>query len=361
MDLIIIAAEPSADLLGDGLIRDLLRLNPDLKIGAVAGPLMRKLPIEVISSMEKLCSMGFIGILSSLPRLFVQFFKIRKAILKRNPKAAVFIDYPGFNLRLERSLRKKGFQGKIIHYVCPTVWAWGKKRIPLLEKNVDLLLCLFPFEKSCFSGKKLQVEYVGHPLKRIIKPSLKKRTHTLALFPGSRFSEIEKNLPKQIAAAKKLQKEDPSIEVAVSISQPNKEELIKNLTKDFPCKLVLPSEAYSLMRSARLALATSGTVTLELALHGTPTVVNYAIRKLDLFLAQKIFRINLPFYCIVNIIANKEIFPEFFGPNLTVDNLTKAAKALWNTPQEVPTILDKKDASVGAALLIQKFFTNNCF
>lgn len=351
-DLFVVAAEPSGDLLGKDLIQEILHLNPHLKISAVAGPKMRELPIQIVSPMEKLCSMGFIGILSSLPRLFMQFFKIRKAILKRNPKIALFIDYPGFNLRLERSLRKKGFEGKIVHYVCPTVWAWGKKRVSLLEKNVDLLLCLFPFEKNCFSGKKLQVEYVGHPLARKIKQSIEKRTNTLALFPGSRVSEIEKNLGGQIETAKKLQKEDPTIEVAISISQKNKESLIRHLTKNFPCKLVPPDESYRLMRSAKVAIATSGTVTLELALHGTPTVVTYAISKFDLFLALKVFKINLPFYCIVNIIANKEIFPEFFGPNLTEENLTKAVKKLWNTPPEVPPLFDNQDICVDAALLI---------
>ena len=341
IDLFIVAGEPSADLLGASILEKLSEAN----IEAVAGPKMREHPIQVFSEMEKLCSMGFIGIVSSLPRLIRQFFKIRKEILSKNPKVALFIDYPGFNLRLERSLKKKGFSGKIIHYVCPTVWAWGKRRVAILEKNVDLLLCLFPFEKKYFSRNKLQVEYIGHPLTRKIEPKSIGRTNTLAIFPGSRTSEIEKNLKIQLNAAKEIQKHDPSASVAISISQGNKRKLIEQIVKGFPCKLVPPNESYSLMKRARVALATSGTVTLELALHKTPTVVNYAIDRFDQFLAQKIFRINLPYYCIVNIIAGREIFPEFFGSNLKEKAFCDAAKKMWDLPSSVPTILDKSASS----------------
>ena len=289
--------------------------------------------------------MGFVGILSSLPRLIAQFFKIRNQILRKNPKAALFIDYPGFNLRLERSLRKKGFQGKIIHYVCPTVWAWGKGRIALIEENVDLLLCLFPFEKTYFSNKRLQVEYIGHPLANKIESTSQMRANILAIFPGSRVQEIKKNLKIQLQAAKEIQKQDPSAEIAISISQENKRALIEQIVKDFPCKLVPPDESYSLMKRARIALATSGTVTLELALHKTPTIVNYAINRLDQFLAQKIFRINLPYYCIVNIIADREIFPEFFGSQLKEKAFCDAAKNLWTFPKTIPIVLEKSGLS----------------
>ena len=341
VDLFIVAGEPSGDLLGARLLEKISHR----KVEAVAGPKMREHPIQVFSEMEKLCSMGFFGIVSSLPRLIRQFFKIRNEILRVNPKVALFIDYPGFNLRIEKSLKKKGFSGKIIHYVCPSVWAWGKGRISLLEKNVDLLLCLFPFEKKCFSSKRLQVEYIGHPLTSKIEPKSTPRTNILAIFPGSRISEIKKNLIIQLNAAREILRHDPSAEIAISFSDEKKRELIEEIVKDFPCTLIPPKECYSLMERARVALATSGTVTLELALHKTPTIVNYAIGRLDQFLAQKIFRIRLPYYCIVNIIAEREVFPEFFGSNLEEKAFIRAVKKLWEFPGVVPTVLENCSSS----------------
>lgn len=362
-DLIILAAEPSADYKGAKLIEELLKNQPNLRIAAISGPKMRRLPIQTIFNMEQLQVMGFSDVLFALPRLARLFFSIRSLILKINPKAVVCIDYPGFHLRLEKSLRKKGYEGKLIHYACPTVWAWGKKRIPMMAQSLDLLITLFPFEKQYFSKTELNVAYVGHPLTSDIPDqAADRREKILAIFPGSRTSEIERNLKTQIHAAKKLTKIDPDIKTCISIPHPEHEKRIRDIIRDFPCSFVYPNETYNLMKTAHLAIAKSGTVTLELALHKTPTIVNFAIRPLDVFLAQKIFRINLPFYCIVNIIASYEVFPEFFGPNLTPKALASAAASLWfnetkriqciESCQKVREMLLQNNASKTAALLV---------
>lgn len=330
IDLFIIAAEPSADVLGEKLVLALLEKAPHLQMAAVAGPKMRKLPIQPLFSMEDLQVMGFIDVALALPKIIRQFFTIRKTILKKKPKAIITIDYPGFNLRLQKSLRKKGFSGKQIHYVCPSVWAWGKKRIPLMEKNLDLLLSLFPFEAKCFEGRSLNVQHVGHPLTQAIEePQESKRKNMLAIFPGSRTAEIEKNLPLQLQAAEKMKTLDPALEIAISISHREKQSLIEKIVKNKQCRLVPPEDHYPLMKEAKMAIATSGTVTLELALHETPTIVNYAIRPFEQFIAQKILKIDLPYYALANIIASKEIFPELFGSNLTLENLFSKTKRLW--------------------------------
>ncbi len=324
IDLFIATGEMSGDLHGAKLITELLAIKPHLKIGAVAGPQMRKLPIQEYFPMENLRVMGFIDVLLAAPKLIRQFFKIRNTILQLSPKAVIFIDYPGFHLRMEKSLRKKGYLGKLIHFICPTVWAWGKKRIPLMAQNLDLLLTLFPFEKECFAKTQLPVRYVGHPLGLDVagfKPSGKFSGKILGIFPGSRKAEIERNLPLQLKAARRLKELDPELKIAVSLTQ---------FDLDIPdAILVKPEDHYELMKASHAAIATSGTVTLELALHGTPTVVNFAIKPLDCFIAQKILRINLPFYCMANILLNKAVFPELFGPNLTEDKLFFWIKQLW--------------------------------
>ena len=245
------------------------------------------------------------------------FFSLREKILHLNPSSFIGIDYPGFNLRMHHSLKKKGFRGKLIHYICPTVWAWGKKRIPKMEDSLDLLLTILPFEPNCFN--KLNVQYVGHPLTEPIanfRPDptfrdrfgFKKTDKILALFPGSRKVEIERNLPLMQLSAQTIL--DPDLRIVLS--------------QDLP-----PEENYNLMHNAHLALAKSGTVCLELALHKTPTIIQYAIKPLDLFLATKIFKINLPHYSLPNLILQKEVFPELFGPRLSRDALQAHTHALW--------------------------------
>lgn len=332
-DLFILAAEPSADVQGAHLIQELLAQRPDLNISAVSGPRMRALPITTWAKMENLQVMGFLDVFLALPKIAQQFFQLRDYLLSLNPKAIICIDYPGFNLRLEKALRKRGYRGKLIHYICPSVWAWGKKRIYSMEKNLDLLLTIFPFEKNCFDATRLPVEYVGHPLVKAILDYTPlenfRKTYSLegpilGLFPGSRKTEIEKNLPLQIETAKKLLELNPKLQIAISVASKDREAQVWSLS-GLKATCIPPEHTYDLMRSCHLALATSGTVTLELALHKVPTVVMYAIKSFDLFLAQKIFRIHLPFYCIINIIANRLIYPELFGPNLTLDNLYASA------------------------------------
>lgn len=335
VDLFISAAEPSGDLHGEKLVSALLQTRPQLKIAASSGPKMRKLAIDSLFDMEELCVMGFFDVIASLPKIGRRFFAMRKKILELNPKAVVLIDYPGFHLRLERSLRKKGYKGKLIHYISPTVWAWRKKRIKTMEQNLDLLLTIFPFEPACFNQSKLRAVYIGHPLTESIasfKPKGKFQGKILALFPGSREKEIERNLPLQLAVARRLQKEDPSLTIAISTTREIREEGVLLVGKE---------DTYELMSSAHLAIAKSGTVTLELALHNVPTVVTFAIKPWDQFLAKKIFRLNLPNLCIVNIILGKRAFPELFGSNFTENALYVEVKKLLQGMKECRRDCDK--------------------
>lgn len=367
-DLFIVAAEPSADVHGAHLVQELLRKKPELQITSIAGPKMRELPITCFSPMENLQVMGFLDVFFALPKILQQFFQLRNYLITLNPKAIICIDYPGFNLRLEKSLRKRGYKGQLIHYICPSVWAWGKKRVHSMEKNLDLLLSIFPFEKTCFSGKSLAVEYVGHPLTKAIQeyaydPSFRKMYNLhdgpiLSLFPGSRKTEIEKNLPLQLETARKLTGDHPNLQIAISVASKEKEAQVWSL-----CGLkavCIPTEhTYDLMKESLFAIATSGTVTLELALHNIPTIVTYAIKPFDLFLAQKIFRINLPFYCIVNIIRGELVYPELLGPRLNSESLYQTAlEMLQNTSKRdlcqkgckiVQELLGNKPASTLAA------------
>ena len=372
-DLFIFAGEVSGDLHGEKLLKELYHVNPNLKVRGVGGPRMRKVGMECIMNMEEFQVMGFSDVLFSVPKLLKKFKLIKKDILNRPPKGVVTIDYPGFNLRLANALAKKSSPAKRIHYICPTVWAWGKGRIPKMEKNLDQLLTILPFEVDIFSKGLMQTEYVGHPLiSRIAQHEynpnwnesygISKEQQILSTFPGSREKEIMRNFKTQLKVAKRIQKNHENLQIAVSCSD---EKLIPLMKKEDPNLLIIHKNySYELMRASHLAIATSGTVTLELALHQVPTVVTFSINPIDVFLAKYVFRINLPHFALPNILAKQEVFPELFGPHFTEEALYQKGNEFMISEYKrtecmemcaiLKTALGKKDASKDAARAIMQ-------
>ncbi|MCI5052350.1 MAG: lipid-A-disaccharide synthase [Simkaniaceae bacterium] len=307
LDYFLFAGERSGDVLGADFIDSL-----EGSCGGVGGPLMREKAFKNFIEMERFQAMGFIGLIRHLPRLIYLFHKVKRLILQMNPKNVVLIDYPGFNLRMAKALKKSGYRGRIIQYVCPSIWAWRKGRKQTMIENLDLLLTILPFEPELFKDTPLEARYVGHPLaKKAMPPAAAKPI--LGLFPGSRKSEIARNLPIQLRVAERIREKWPEVEVR--ISHVDEKERLK------------PEEC-------QVALATSGTVILELALAGVPTVVNYAIRPLDEWIAKHLFQINLPFYSLPNIIMRAELFPEFYGSNLCENKLFSSLSDYISNPNK---------------------------
>ncbi len=373
-DLFLFAGEKSGDLHGSKLLSALYFNNPKLSIFGVGGEEMRKTPFTCFLRMEEFQVMGFVDVFLALPKLIKLFKATLRKILEEKPKMVVLIDYPGFNLRLAKALRKKGYQGTIIQYICPSVWAWGKKRIPLIAASYNRLFSILPFEKTCFKGTNLQVDYLGHPLIATLAqhpyrpleiPAGKK---VVAIFPGSRRQELQKNLPLLLKVARTLHEKYPDLYFCISCAQPHFQDVLQTAISDSGlsnvASLIEPKRSYDLMRISHLALAKSGTVTLELALHQVPTVVVYGISPLDLFIARDLLRIRLPYYSLPNILRKKEVFPEFFGPNFTEENVLSVARLFLEDPfariqcisecQAIILELGKKDAHQEAAHLIEK-------
>lgn len=336
----IFAGEASGDLHGSHFIQALQKEEKSSSICGVGGPRMRQTGMECLIPMEEFQVMGFSDVMQSLPRLWKQFYQVRDLILKKKPDCVLLIDYPGFNLRLARALRKQGFTGKLVQYICPTVWAHGKKRIETLESYYDLLLTIFPFEANYFAHTQLRVEYVGNPLVDTIRThSYQEDWHTqvglpidqdiIALFPGSRLGEIQRHIPQQLQAAVQLKRDYPHLRFAISCAQASLHVPLFQLVEQGPLHLnedlyiVPPQYHYDLMKNCKTALAKSGTVTLELALHRVPTVVHYELSTLNYLFAKYILRLQLPYYCIVNILSNQELFPELIGRGLVPLDLKK--------------------------------------
>lgn len=345
MHCFIFAGEPSGDLHGSKLLSALSNSSPNVRFLGVGGPRMRSQGMELLMPMEDFQVMGFTDVVRALPKLWRRFKLLCRHILQTEPAAVILIDYPGFNLRLAKALRQKGYTGIIVHYISPSVWAWKRKRIEGMAKTLDLLLLIYPFEEEYYRNSNLKVKFVGNPLREqlltyqyspIWRSQLNIPEHSplIALFPGSRPGEIARNLPIQLRAAELLAAQDPGSLFSLSSPTAEAEQTIALGLKQSALQLgknafLVPSlYTYELMREARAALAKSGTVTLELALHQCPTVVIYKLSKLNYFLAKYCFRLNLPNYCIVNILAQKTVFPEFIEFGLTAANVGEALIAM---------------------------------
>lgn len=310
------AGEASGDLHAAPLMRELRKRLSTAQFAGVAGPMMRKEGIIEVLPMEELQVMGFVDVIKAFPRLYKAFQKVKSAILNTAPDVVILVDYPVFHLKLAEKLRKAGFAGKIIQYISPTVWAHGKKRINILESFYDQLLCILPFEPACYNHNRLKVNYVGHPLvERIANYSYNENWKEicgidphkpiLALFPGSRPSEITYHLPVMLEGSKNW-------EGQVVVSGSGEGQVPREFT-------------YELMRDCKAAIAKSGTVTLELALHQKPAIVIYRTSRLNRWIAEHIMKLeHLPYFCIVNILAQKEVYPEYIREVFSAEDLQKS-------------------------------------
>ncbi len=335
--LFVFAGEQSGDVHGAEILHAIHKSYPDWDLYGVGGPAMRQESFRCIQEMEDYQVMGFSDVFLALPRLWRYFNRVLKRILSDQPQGILLIDYPGFNMRLAKALRKKGYRGKIIHYVCPSIWAWKKNRIHDLVETLDLLLSIFPFEAEYFADTTLKVEYVGNPLcDKIINVPNESQRDCLGLFPGSRKGEIERNLPLMLESVKGL-----DIPIEISVARDDLLPLIKQLAPN--ARLSPPGQSYPLMQRCKAALATSGTVTLELALHNVPSCVVYRLSTTNYLLAKYLFRLSLPYYCIVNIIRQKSVFPELIHDDFSVSACQKQIQKLSTNSKERHQCLQELD------------------
>lgn len=373
------AGESSGDLHGSALMRALKPLTPNHRFVGVGGPQMRAQGLSTHIPMEEFEVMGLSDVLGRLPSLWGHFRQIRELILKEKPVVVIFIDYPGFNLKMAKALRKDGYQGKLVHYISPSVWAWGKHRIEHMARTLDLLLTIFPFEKSFYSQSSLPVTFVGNPLLEYILEHpysdlpIPSSDHLVALFPGSRAGEIARNLPEMLRAALLLRKEEPRTIFGISCAHGEAtslihEELAKTSLKlNLDVFLVPKTHRYELMRASCCALAKSGTVTLELALHEKPTVVVYNLSWLNRLYAKYFLRLNLPHYCIVNILSGQKVFPELIAEGYQAESMARhlsdfvnpsaARKVCQEGCQKVKELLQGGHASANAAQAVAELLT----
>jgi lipid-A-disaccharide synthase len=334
MRVMIVAGEPSGDLHGSGLVRELKRRSPGCEIFGIGGDKMRAAGMDLVYHIRELSVMGFLEVIQHLP-LLRSIERTLEAIVKaRRPSVLVLIDYPGFNLRFARVARKLGM--KIVYYISPQVWAWNPGRVKKMKGLIDKMLVVFPFEVELYRAEGIDVEFVGHPLLDVFtepqgRPEFCKRygfdpgKKIVGLAPGSRRQEIERMFPVMLGAARILHRE-LGVQLAVAVSSVLELDFLKSfLRDDLPVELIRDA-TYDVMKNSDLVLVTSGTATLETAYYGTPMIVVYKTSILTYLIVRLLIRIrNIG---LVNIVAGEQVVPELLQGRANAPLLAQKAASL---------------------------------
>ena len=350
----LIAGEASGDLLAAELGKA-LNQSPEIRampfppefFGA-GGPEMAEAGVDLAVNLTQYTVIGLSDSLKKywqFKRIFDQLFQLA---LEREPDVIICVDFSGFNRRFAGAVRKhiRARQGtffnwnpKIVQYVSPQVWASRPSRAHQLERDVDLLLSIFPFEKEWYArhAPGLRVEFVGHPIvdryacrREELRAGRASGTPALLLLPGSRDSELKRHLPVMLAVAKRIQTQGP-VFLRMVLPTDRLAELAKPKTTSLPRLDVRVGNLAESLAEATVAIASTGTVTVECAYFGVPTVAIYKAAWSDYLIARQIVRVK--HLAMPNLLAGEEIFPEFIQHKATPDNIARAALELLNHPE----------------------------
>ncbi len=374
----IVAGEVSGDYLGADLIQALKQQHPNqtLKFEGIAGPLMIEQGCEALFPMEKLALFGIVEILGHLPEVLAIRRQLLQHFISNPPDIFIGIDAPDFNLSLEKNLKQADI--KTVHYVSPTVWAWRQSRVKKIQQSVDLILSIFPFEVEFYQKYQVPVCFVGHPFadqiplqsdrqKARAELKLEADKTMIALLPGSRRSEINYLGRLFFETASKCWQNQPQLQFVVPVVNSKIRQCLETLLKDYPDLPVTLFEGQSrqVLTAANIVLTTSGTSTLETLLVKRPMVVAYKISPITYQLLKWLNMVKINLFAMPNLLAGKQIVPEFIQDQATVANLSQALLEFLNSADKVEQLLQdfeqihldlRKDASQEAARAVSDLF-----
>ena len=375
--LFLIAGEPSGDLHGANLARSLKELSPNIELLGMGGEKMHAAGVRLIENITPLAVVGFTEVVKNLARFRRIFNRLTRELARQKPDAVVLIDYPGFNLRFAKEVKKRNIT--LIYYISPQVWAWGKGRIRTIKRLVDKMIVLFKFEEELYKKAGIPVVFVGHPLVDLVRisssdiskqppgspeikseGSLKNKPFdglTISLLPGSRKTEVQKILPIMLKTAKIISSRlnpvrsrsrfvgtafDPlcqgtsngvkNVRFLLSKSPNVKEKKFHETVKKFSLPITL-AENNRCLAEADLILVCSGTATLETALYQKPMLIIYKTSFLTALLAK--FLLKIPYIGLINIVAGKKIVPEFIQYKAKPQRIAQEALELIKNRQKI--------------------------
>ncbi len=343
MRFLVSAGEASGDLYASGVVDHVRKLLPGSEFFGCAGPKLQASGVEPVIDASSLAVVGLAEVVHHLPRIYGEYRKLLRIARQRRPDAAILTDSPDFHLRLARHMRRMGVP--VFYLVAPQVWAWRQHRVKAIARLVDKLFCLFPFEEKWFRERGVNATYIGHPLASVVRPSLDRASFfaqqglsadrkMIVLLPGSRSGEAARHLPIVFEAVKGLQaRHDLSFVLATPKGFGSREVLAKFREPIQALSIkVIEDQTWNSIAHADLALAASGTVTVEAAILGTPMVAFYKVTPLTWHAGRHL--VKVPFYSMVNLIAEHRLVPELIQDHMTPARLVQEAERLLSDERQ---------------------------
>ncbi|MGB3977219.1 MAG: lipid-A-disaccharide synthase [bacterium] len=357
-DFLIVAGELSGDLLSAALVRSIRKIQPKSAFYGVGGSAMQAEGVDLWYRVDDLGVTGITEVVLKIPRIMSVMNQIISRVKEKKPVAAILVDYPDFNLRLAKKLKKLNVP--VIYYVSPQLWAWRSGRVETIQKYVDQMMVLFAFEKEWYRLRGVQAQFVGHPvLNRINKVpersecrkklGLSDSDFVLGLLPGSRYNEIHRILPLFFEAQQKLAAACPfgpdsskTIHTIIALADTISEHKLPiDMSKSNNSICVVKNDTLTVLKSADFAWVTSGTAALETALLGVPHIVVYRSSRLTYLLARMLIQVeNISF---ANLILKKKAVPELIQKDLSVDRLLIETRHILQNKDILAEMLDNLD------------------
>lgn len=336
MKYYIIAGEASGDLHGSNLIKGIRAADPEAQIRAWGGDRMQENGAELVKHYKETAVMGYMSVIKNLGKIRNNLKHCKKDILQYNPDVVIFIDYPGFNLRIAKFAKKAGF--RTFYYIAPKIWAWKTFRIKSIKKYVDRLFSILPFEVDFYKNYDYPIEYIGNPLLDAIEAQLNKgelledflkRHHLphkpiIGLLPGSRRQEIRNLLPMML----RLKSFYPQYQFLISAAPGISEDFYEQFMDNQDDNTLIRNDTYQMVKHADACIVASGTAALETALIGTPQVAVYKVGGGILAHAVGRLVIKVKWATLVNLIMQKEIIKELLQKDYTFSKLKKELNAI---------------------------------
>lgn len=322
----------SGDYYGGEIIGLLRQESQEIEVLALGGERSEKAGAQLVYSTVSLSTVGLWEALFTLREWKKVWTLSQEVIDKEHPDVVLLLDNPGFNLRLASLCQK--YKIPVVYFVPPQVWAWGRKRASFLAQHADWILTIFPWEVDYFQGGRAKVKWVGHPVPYLIPQiphsSSKEDKKNVVLLPGSRKREIVNYLTVIKKFIPLLLSEESVEFTAIAASKEAREILVKEMV-GFPVTIKERKELLSILPGSALAISSSGTVTLEVALAGIPQVIVYRVALLTFLVARLVM--GKPFIGLPNIVMGKEIFPELIGKDFSASRLLREVEKILNNPQ----------------------------
>ena len=351
--LFFVSGEVSGDIHGAELIAALGQQLGEIDVHGLGGPRMKRHALGLTDWLDEAAVLGLWEVLKKYGYFQEQMAATIARIEALQPAVIILIDYPGFNLRLAKALRKRGYQGRIAYYISPQVWAWKRGRIKEMARTLDLMMCIFPFEKALYEASGLRTEFVGHPLVDELAAetiTVSRDPHLVGLFPGSRRREIESLFPAMVEAASLLAAARPGLKFVTSAVNDTLANRLRELAATGGAPIdISQGDVHRLMQTCGCAVIASGTATLEAAFFGLPYCLTYKVAWLTATIARLVMQVE--FLGIVNNLAERQVVEELLQERATGPSIAAALGAFLDDParrDELSAELSEVAATLGA-------------